>query len=139
MSKPLVLHPRLDADCHRLGRWPEGVLLLHRNATLPWFILVPEGDVEQLIELPTEQRQAVTERWYALAAWVGRRFTCDRVNLGAIGNLVPQLHLHAIGRRHSDPAWPGVAWGVSLPDARWSEDDVEALAGELQKDLALQP
>ncbi len=138
MSKPFALHPRLAADCHVLGRWPEGVLLLHRNASLPWLILVPECDAEQLIELPTEARHAVTERWHALAAWVGRHFSCDRVNLGAIGNLVPQLHLHAVGRRRDDPAWPGVAWGFSLPDASWTQAELETLTAELRKALALQ-
>jgi len=113
--------------------------LLHRNATLPWFIMVPAGEVEQLIELPPARRRAVTERWYALAAWVDRRFDCDRVNLGAIGNLVPQLHLHAVGRRRDDPAWPGVVWGCSLPEASWSTTQLEDLRRELREAIALEP
>lgn len=138
MTQTFELHPRLAADCHLVGRWPEGLLLLHRNATVPWFILVPITGAEQLMALPTAQRQAVTERWNALATWIGSRFDCDRVNLGAIGNLVPQLHLHAVGRRRDDPAWPGVVWGFDMPEASWTETQRADLERELHEALALQ-
>jgi len=137
MPDDFELHPRLAADCHVLGSVAEGVVLLHRNASLPWFILVPAVEAEQLIELPQDQRRAVSERWQALATWVGQHFACDRVNLGAIGNMVSQLHLHAIGRRRDDPAWPGVVWGFDLPASTWSETQLDELRRALAEAIEL--
>ncbi|MCA9625674.1 MAG: HIT family protein [Myxococcales bacterium] len=135
----IELHPRLAADCHRLGQVPEGLVLLQRNASLPWFLLVPATPREQLHELDPELRHAVVERWNRLAAWVARRFDCTRVNVAAIGNVVPQLHLHVVGRRHDDPLWPGVPWGQTLPARAYSEATLASFQTELASALDLTP
>lgn len=129
----MSLHPRLAQDCHTLGHVSTGTLLLHRNASLPWFILVPDTEAVALYLLPTSQRQAIEEDWNALAAWVHQRYECERVNVAAIGNLVPQLHLHIVGRRADDPCWPGVVWGQELPSAEWSPVAIESIHGELER------
>jgi len=127
----MSLHPRLSADCHVLGDTKSNTLLLHKNASVPWFILVPDCEETALFELSEEKRRAVESEWNQLAAWVHSRYSCDRVNVAAIGNLVPQLHLHIIGRKEGDPAWPGVVWGADLPDKAWSADEVQSIVNEL--------
>jgi diadenosine tetraphosphate (Ap4A) HIT family hydrolase len=52
---------------------------------------------------------------------------CDKVNVAAIGNLVPQFHFHVIGRWRTDPYWPGVVWGRVLPGAVSGEDEIETV------------
>ncbi len=128
----MQLHPRLEADCHKLGDTAKGVLLLHKNASLPWFILVPDTDASALYQLEGEQRRAIEDEWNLVAAWVHQHYHCKRVNVAAIGNLVPQLHLHIVGRREDDPCWPGVVWGQPLPELEWPEDELARVKSELK-------
>lgn len=82
------------------------------DRTYPWFILVPERpeitEIHQLAEC--DQCQLIRES-SALARAMTEIFNPDKLNIAAIGNLVPQLHLHHVGRRSGDRAWPGVVWG----------------------------
>ncbi len=133
----MQLHPTLENDCHRMGASAHGLVLLHRNASLPWFILVPDTSCLALYQLPVAQRTAVLEEWNTLAAWMHERFACARVNMAAIGNMVPQLHLHAVGRHEGDPLWPGVVWGRPLPEASWASDTIDQLRTELGAHLAI--
>lgn len=128
----MQLHARLAADCHQLGSTNQGLLLLHKNASLSWFILVPDTKAIALYQIPEAQRVAVEKEWNALAAWVHERYECARVNVAAIGNLVPQLHLHIVARHESDPCWPGVVWGQTLPEASWSDEDILSIQEELR-------
>ncbi len=114
-----------------------GLLLLHKNASLPWFILVPFTEATALYQIADEQRLAVEKAWNELAAWVHKRYLCKRVNVAAIGNLVPQLHLHMIGRSEDDPCWPGVVWGQELPASVWSADELATLKTELREAFRL--
>lgn len=122
-----TLHPRLEADCHVLGNIECGTLLLHKNATLPWFILVPDTRLTELHELePAFYRQVMTSV-YALSAFVKKQFEADKINIATIGNLVPQMHIHVIGRRRDDPYWPGVVWGQQETSDTYSELRLEAI------------
>ena len=126
------LHPRLRADSHRLGNVASGTLLLHRNATLPWFMLVPDTEATELHRLEPELRRALEQDQDALARHLLDGLGCHKVNVAAIGNLVPQLHVHVVGRRRNDPCWPGVVWG-RLPEG---PDYTEAQLGGLRDGLA---
>jgi diadenosine tetraphosphate (Ap4A) HIT family hydrolase len=98
-------------DCHRLGRFPHSHLLLHKNALLPWFILVPETALTGLFELEPALRLAVMEESALVSRFIATELGCSKVNFAAIGNMVPQLHLHLVGRRVGDPCWPDPVWG----------------------------
>lgn len=135
----MELHPRLAADCHELGESSCGLLLLHKNASLPWFIVVPNTKAIALYQMPDSERIKASEEWNAIAAWVHTRYQCKRVNVAAIGNLVPQLHLHIIGRREDDPCWPGVVWGHELPELSWTSGDIKGLQSELRAKQFLHP
>lgn len=125
------LHPRLAADCHVLGDIDCGSLLLHQNATLPWFILVPATKLTELHELDLQLYQQVMMAIHTLAGFVKHQFEADKINIAAIGNQVPQLHIHVIGRRRDDPYWPGVVWGQSETSDVYSEIRLKAIRAAL--------
>ncbi len=111
----LDIHPQLLADCHHLGRLPASELMLHRNDRLPWFILVPDTALADVLDLPVQQREAVLVDCAAVSGFIKRELGYPKVNFGGLGNVVPQMHLHVIGRRQGDACWPGPVWG-NLPD-----------------------
>lgn len=108
---PFPLDERLARDTLPLGESHTSLLRLMDNALLPWLILVPKTDRLELFELPPGLKAAVLEEVDALSRFVKAAFPVDKLNVAAIGNLVPQLHIHVIGRTRDDFAWPGVVWG----------------------------
>ncbi len=105
------IHPQLLADCHRLGRLEFCHLLLNKNGALPWFILVPETAVADLLDLPEPQRAAALQEAAVIGQWIKSHLGYVKINFAAIGNIVPQLHLHVVGRKPGDPCWPAPVWG----------------------------
>ncbi|HEY5777057.1 MAG TPA: HIT domain-containing protein [Xanthomonadales bacterium] len=106
------LHPRLAADCIRLGRLELCHLLLMNDASYPWFILVPDRDgIREIFELDAADRQQLLDESCRLSEFLMSRFKGDKLNVAAIGNLVPQLHLHHVVRFQADRAWPKPVWG----------------------------
>jgi diadenosine tetraphosphate (Ap4A) HIT family hydrolase len=122
-----ILHPTLAADCHVLGRWRELRLLLHRDAHVRWFILVPESAAAEWHELPVPLRDQLLTASSMLGTMLKNDEGCDKVNIAAIGNMVPQFHFHVIGRWKTDPYWPGVVWGRSVPDQIYEIGEVRRL------------
>jgi len=106
------LHRQLAADCETLGRFELCRLLLMNDANYPWCILVPErAGVREIYELAPADQQQLLHESSALAAGMARGFSADKMNIAALGNVVPQLHVHHIARHTSDPAWPAPVWG----------------------------
>ncbi|MBP9944219.1 MAG: HIT family protein [Desulfomicrobium sp.] len=120
-----LMHPTLAADCHVLGTWRDLRLLLHRDAHVRWFILVPETGATEWHELSAPLREQLLTASSMLGAMLKRDEGCDKVNIAAIGNMVPQFHFHVIGRWKTDPYWPGVVWGRSVPGRSYAAGDVE--------------
>ena len=108
---PVKLHPQLAADCYLLGTIKTSTLLLHKNALIPWFILVPNTDKNELYKLSTEHQQSIQLEVNALAAFTETYFNSDKLNIASIGNIVPQLHIHIISRKVTDFCWPSPVWG----------------------------
>ena len=106
-----VLHPRLDADTLHLAESAHSLLRLMNNALVPWFILVPRTQCRELHRLDPETRRRVREEIDAVAELVESEFRPDKLNVACIGNLVPQLHIHVIGRHSADFCWPSPVWG----------------------------
>ncbi len=126
-----TLHPQLATDCHRLGHSASGEVLLHRNALLPWFILVPDTEVLDLLRMPREQRQHVLDDCEALDQYLRSRWKVDKVNVAAIGNLVPQLHIHLVGRHSGDRCWPLPVWGHLQGTAAYEAAEVALIGREI--------
>ena len=99
-----AINPQLLADCHRLGRFEFCHVLLNKNAALPWFILVPETAVADLLDLPEAQRTVALSEAAVIAQLIKRHLGYLKINFAAIGNVVPQLHLHIVGRKPAIPA-----------------------------------
>jgi len=107
------LHPRLAADCIDLGTMELSRLLLLNDSRYPWCILVPERvDVREVYQLSDTDQITLTRESARLSRFLAETFAADKMNTGALGNLVPQLHIHHIARYHDDYAWPGPVWGV---------------------------
>ncbi|HDP89125.1 MAG TPA: HIT domain-containing protein [Thioalkalivibrio sp.] len=129
------LHPQLAKDCIEIGRFPLCRVLLMNDANYPWFILVPDReDVREIFELSgDDQRQWLRESAELSRAMV-ELFQPDKLNLGALGNMVPQLHIHYIARYQDDPAWPKPVWGqapAKAYDGITLGERREAMIGEL--------
>jgi diadenosine tetraphosphate (Ap4A) HIT family hydrolase len=125
------IHPQLLADCILLGRFPLSRLLLMNDSNYPWFILVPDrDDIREIYQLDDADRAQLLEESCALAEFLMRRFSGDKLNVAALGNQVPQLHLHHIVRYQSDPAWPGPVWGKH-PPVPYSADAIDAVLARL--------
>lgn len=107
-----ALDPRLLSACHPLGELEHCHLLLMDNAALPWFILVPETGATELCDLDPDTHSHLFSAAAAVGRFVRSEFTVDKLNVATLGNLVPQMHLHVIGRRRDDYCWPGGPWGV---------------------------
>jgi diadenosine tetraphosphate (Ap4A) HIT family hydrolase len=111
------IHPQLLHDCHRLGQLRLCHVLLHKNAAVPWLILVPEtAPTGDLLDLPDQVRDMAMDEAAIAARFLKTEFALSKINFAAIGNVVSQLHLHVVGRRATDPCWPAPVWG-NLVDA----------------------
>lgn len=126
------IHPRLLQDCFVLGRFSLCHLLLMNDANYPWFILVPDrGGISEIFQLePADQQQLLRES-SCLALAINGVFEADKINIAALGNVVPQLHIHHVVRHRRDAAWPAPVWGAAEPKPY---DDVAraAVIGRLQ-------
>jgi diadenosine tetraphosphate (Ap4A) HIT family hydrolase len=122
-----VLDPAIEAVSLSLGDLPLCAACLMRDARFDWLVLVPRvaGAVE--IEDLTEADQSRLMVEIVLAGSAVRAMGATRgspvakLNVGALGNITPQLHIHVVGRRPDDPAWPGPVWGFGAPIA-YGED-----------------
>lgn len=133
--KSFTLHPVLAGDCHALGSWRDLRLLLHRDAHVPWLILVPETSATEWHELPAALRDRLMRAATALSAMLKADLACDKVNIAAIGNMVPQFHFHVIGRRRDDLYWPGVVWGRVEPGRVYGDGEVLELKAKVLASL----
>lgn len=111
------IHSQLLADCHYLGKLPTSAVLLNRNSILPWFVLVPDTQLNDLLDLPEEHLGAVIQDCAAISRFIKQVMGYQKVNFAGLGNVVPQMHLHVIGRSEADHCWPRPVWG-ELPLAR---------------------
>jgi diadenosine tetraphosphate (Ap4A) HIT family hydrolase len=106
------LHPQLVKDCVLVGRFPLCRLLLMRDANYPWFILVPDREgIMEIYQLSGRDRTRLMEESCLLAKALAVQWSADKLNIAALGNVVPQLHVHHIVRYRDDPAWPAPVWG----------------------------
>ncbi|MGY6276402.1 HIT domain-containing protein [Methylomonas sp. MgM2] len=110
------LHPRLQQDCFNVGRFPLSQLLMMNDSQYPWFILVPQRtDLSEIYQLDRNDRQQLMNESCLLSESLADIYRPDKLNIAAIGNLVPQLHVHHVARYQHDKAWPGPIWGKFEP------------------------
>lgn len=132
MSRQFRLDPRLEADSVFVAALDLCDVRLMNDAAYPWLILVPRlADVIEILDLDNATRHRLIDEIAraseALRATVG----AEKLNIAALGNQVPQLHVHVIARFRTDPAWPGPVWGAA-PRRAYGADE----RGELIERLA---
>ena len=125
------IDPVLRKDCHLLGRFSYAHLLLYRHRSIPWFILVPETSETEVVELSHDDQLELFHETSILGKFVKVTFNADKINLGAIGNVVRQMHVHVIGRYETDECWPGVVWGAPLVTEDYGVREVERIRQQL--------
>lgn len=112
------LHPQLEKDCFVLGSFSLCQLLLMNDATYPWFILVPQRDnISEIHQLNEQDQLQLMRESSHLSRVLSEVFNADKMNIAALGNIVPQLHIHHVVRYRDDAAWPAPVWGKSAPQA----------------------
>lgn len=106
------LHPRLARDTIALGRTGLCRIRWMNDRRFPWLLLIPRyDDLLEWHHLPHAEQHRLLDEMVMLADVLEYAASPDKINLGALGNLVPQLHLHVIARHKHDPCWPGPVWG----------------------------
>lgn len=126
------LNPRLEGDSHFVTDLTLCSVRLMKDANYPWLLLVPrKPDLVEIIDLEDADQQQLM-REIAAASHVLREVTdCEKLNVGALGNQVSQLHVHVIARFRSDAAWPGPIWGAA-PAEPYEDDRADTLIDNLR-------
>jgi diadenosine tetraphosphate (Ap4A) HIT family hydrolase len=112
MTSRFPLDPRLAADTHDIGELPLSQLVLMDDARFPWLILVPRiAGARELIDLDEGDQRTLLAEVGAIGRVLESLLKPDKLNIAALGNVVPQLHVHVIARFAADDAWPRPVWG----------------------------
>ena len=113
MTTGFQLHERLQQDCISIGRFDLCRLLMMNDSQFPWFILVPEkAGIQEIYQLSRTERHTLADESSYLAENLAILYQADKMNIAAIGNRVPKLHIHHIVRYQTDKAWPAPIWGT---------------------------
>jgi len=133
MVSMFKLHHRLKEDTIEIVRLKLSLVLLMNDSSFPWLVLVPaiEG-AQEVHQLSIEERSVLIEEIAAASEILQKLYSPDKINIGALGNLVPQLHIHVIGRFRTDRAWPGPVWGTGKARP-YAADELNAVAGRIKK------
>ena len=130
------LHPQLQKDTALVGNFPLSLVLLSRDANYPWCVLVPRReDIREIYHLNEEDRLQLMRESCHLAEVMAGLFSPDKMNTAALGNQVPQLHLHHVARYCDDPAWPGPIWGA-VASKLYQPEELEDRVSRLRSALA---
>ncbi len=131
------LHPQLEQDTETVGDLALSRLLISNDGNYPWLLLVPRrAGASEIIDLDAaDQRQLMAE--IAVVSAALKAITAsDKLNVAAIGNMVPQLHVHVVARRRDDPAWPKPVWGAA-PARPWDPAARERLVAAIRGKIGL--
>jgi|SRR5579871_158675 len=131
------LHPQLARDTELVGDLALARVLAMNDANFPWVILVPRraGTVE-LIDLDEVARGELMAEIAQVSTALKNLTRCDKLNVAAIGNVVPQLHVHVVARRTSDAAWPKPVWGA-VPAKPYAAGELDTFVAALRRAIGI--
>jgi diadenosine tetraphosphate (Ap4A) HIT family hydrolase len=130
-----TLHDRLKADTAFVADWALSRVLLMDDARYPWLILVPRrAGLVELHDLKRAERLVLIEEIARASAALKTLTGATKINTGALGNMVPQLHIHVVARNAGDLTWPGPVWGQGKAVA-YEADARDALIARLRTEL----
>jgi len=128
-----ALDQRLQQDTLVIGDFPLCRLLLSNDSNYPWFILIPRiNGISEVFHLDVADQQKLWEETTGLAQLLNDGLGADKMNIGALGNVVSQLHVHVIVRKRDDVAWPAPVWGKH-PARPYTQEQVAALRARLRE------
>jgi diadenosine tetraphosphate (Ap4A) HIT family hydrolase len=131
MTALFRIDPRLSADTAVIADWPLCRVLLMNDNRFPWLILVPRRpNMTEIFDLEQADRAELIDEVAKASARLKTWAHADKINVGALGNVVPQLHVHIVARKRDDAAGAGPAWGVGEP-ARYADHDLTRAVSEL--------
>ena len=129
------LNPRLEGDSYPVMDLGLCAVRLMKDASYPWVLMVPrKSDLIEIIDLDTHDRIRLMEEIAAVSEALKKVTNCEKLNVAALGNQVPQLHVHVIARFRDDAAWPGPVWGV-VPPEPYDKDRADQLISALKSAL----
>lgn len=138
-----VVHPKIAGTSAVIGDLPLCRVLLANERRYPWLMLLPRTDIDEICDLPEADQMQLIRESAAASQAIRTLFKPDKLNIGALGNLVRQLHYHVVGRWTTDASWPGPVWGKPLDHPYAPEDMARevarfraALAGAGLKDVS---
>lgn len=127
MMNDFSLAPELERDCIFISDWPLCRVLLMNDQQYPWFILVPRVvGATEFTDLSLEQQSVYWQESMSMSRLLQETFHPDKLNIAALGNMVPQLHIHHVVRYKSDIAWPAPVWG-KFPALPYSAAEIERI------------
>jgi diadenosine tetraphosphate (Ap4A) HIT family hydrolase len=130
-----ALDPRLAADTIEIGDLALSRVLLMNDARYLWLVLAPRREnLSELIDLDRCDRAVLMEEIAAVSEALIGSPGVDKINVGALGNIVRQLHIHVVARRFGDAAWPGPVWGAGAPQ-RYEAQQARKVARRLKERL----
>lgn len=136
MNHEFDLDGRLEADSTFVADGPLSQFRLMNDARYPWLVLVPRiANAGEWIDLPGEQQRILLSEINIAAKTLREYFPCEKINIGALGNIVRQLHVHVIARTMQDDAWPGPVWGYGKA-RQYSNSDLNSMAEKLNAALS---
>jgi diadenosine tetraphosphate (Ap4A) HIT family hydrolase len=132
------LHPQLELDTVAVGDLPLSRLLVSNDANYPWLLLAPRrlGACE-IVDLNEKDQSQLMVEIARTSRALKNVTTCDKLNVAAIGNMVPQLHVHIVARRRDDPAWPKPMWGA-VPARAYDPAERERIVAALRRELGIE-
>ena len=137
MTDGFEVHPTLLADCHMLGELDLCIVLLNRNASVPWFILVPRTDRVDFLDLTAPARQLALDESCVISQYLKQDRGIEKVNFASIGNVVAQMHLHIVGRHRADSCWPAPVWGNLSSHLEYDADQLNEITLTLTEHYGL--
>ena len=137
MNSRFILDARLEADSIFIADGELSQFRLMNDARFPWLVLVPKvADACEWIDLPSQQQQLLLSEINIAGKILREYFPCEKINIGALGNIVRQLHVHVMARTSQDEAWPLPIWGQGKPQP-YSDAALGILIGKLQRTLSI--
>lgn len=127
---------QIASTCFELVDWPLSRVVLKNNADYPWLILIPRVEnITEIDQLPQQTRYMLMDEISQLSTIVRTYFKPNKVNIGSLGNIVTQLHVHVIGRFIDDAQWPFAVWQKTHHTNPYGEEKISILVSELQNEL----
>jgi diadenosine tetraphosphate (Ap4A) HIT family hydrolase len=119
-----VLDQRLESSSHFIEDWSLCRVALKSDRTWPWLYLVPRREgIREIYELSAQDQVQLVREMSMAAEALNLLYKPDKINTAALGNMVPQLHIHIFARYKDDPAWPRPVWAVQADEIPYTDED----------------